>query len=80
MSRLIIQLEEFEPAYAGCYNLRSECRRGNGARGSRAKLGEDGNQIGAHSALRPPSVAELLRRTGILHSALEHSFPAFSLE
>ena len=32
-------------------NDHSEFRRGNGARGSRTRRGEDGNQIGAHSAL-----------------------------
>ena len=39
-----------------------ECRRGNGARGARTRLGDDGNEIGAHSALRTR------------HSALERLF------
>ena len=35
----------------GTGQLPSECRRGNGARGTRTRLGDDGNQMGALSAL-----------------------------
>ena len=62
VSPLIIPAgEKFEPTHVGCYGIANSA----GATGRvtrRTKLGDDGNQIGAHSALRT------------LHSALERLF------
>ena len=62
VSPLIIPAgEKFEPTHVGCYGI-PNAAGATGRVARRTKLGDDGNQIGAHSALRT------------LHSALERLF------